>query len=62
VTSYTQAEVLLQLSYEFSQLDDSEDFISAYDNFFRKCRTITDVWGMTESVSYSVLSKMFNIF
>lgn len=62
VTSYTQVEVLLQLQYEFSQIDDSEDFNSAYDNFFRKCRTITDIWGLTESVSYSVLSKIFKVF
>ena len=62
VESYTQAEVLLQLSYEFDKLEDCEDFEIVFDNFFRKCRSITEIWGLTESVSYSVLSKMFKVY
>lgn len=57
VMAYTQAEVLLQLKFENELLARDEDEI---EEFHIKVRKITSVWGLSDVVSYGVLSKLFN--
>ena len=51
---YTQAEVLLQLKYEYTLLARDEDEI---EEFHTKVRMITSVWGLSDFVSNGIMSK-----
>eukprot|EP00102_Acyrthosiphon_pisum_P024263 XP_016661473.1 PREDICTED: uncharacterized protein LOC107884266 [Acyrthosiphon pisum] len=46
IAAHTQAEVLLQLRYEYNQLDDGYNFnTEVFDSFCLKCDNITSLWG-----------------
>jgi len=55
--AHTQTEVLLQLKFEHELLARDEDEVK---EFHRKVRKITSVWGLSNMVSYGILSKLFN--
>jgi len=57
VMAYTQAEVLLQLKFEYKLLARDEKEIA---EFHTKVRMITLVWGLSNEVSVSICSKIFN--
>jgi len=57
VTTYSQAEVLLQLKFEYDLLSrDGTEIVE----FHEKIEMITLAWGMPINVSYDVISKLFN--
>jgi len=58
LSTHTQAEVLVQLEYEFTFLMGNDEEL---DRFYQKCKLITDIWNLTDSVSFSILSILFNI-
>jgi hypothetical protein len=53
---YTQAEVLLQLKFEYELLAQNEDDIK---NFHTKVQMITSVWGLSYIVSSGIIRKLF---
>jgi len=55
--SHTQAEVLLQLKYEYELLARDEDEIQ---EFYTKVRMITSVWGLSDFVSSGILCKFLD--
>ena len=57
VMTYSQAEVLLQLKFEYALLSRDETEIV---EFHAKIKMITSVWEMPINVSYDVISKLFN--
>ncbi|KAL4082412.1 hypothetical protein QTP88_029972 [Uroleucon formosanum] len=54
---YSQAEVLLQLKFEYNLLSRDEDEI---EEFHIKIEMITSAWEMPTNVSHDVISKLFN--
>ncbi|KAE9522648.1 hypothetical protein AGLY_016953 [Aphis glycines] len=57
VMSHTQAEVLLQLKYEYELLARDEDEIQ---EFYTKVRMITSVWGLSDFVSSGIMNKFYD--
>jgi len=55
--NHTQAEVLLQLKYEYTLLARDED---ETEEFFTKVRMITSVWGLSDFVSNGIMIKLLN--
>jgi hypothetical protein len=54
---YTQAEVLLQLKFEYELLARDEEEIQ---DFYDKIQMITSVWGLSDMVSKGIIRKLFN--
>jgi len=54
---YTQAEVLLQLKFEYELLALDEDEIR---DFHIKVQMITSVWGLSYIVSSGIIRKLFH--